>query len=104
MRRRDSALTSEAPGFFLAFVALALTAVQAAADEPIPGNPLIAIPAGPFVFGSDTGNDNERPRQVITGGAFAMNRTEISNAEYQAFVDATGHRPAFYGSHPILGL
>ena len=85
-------------------IALALAAGQALADEPIPDNPLIAIPAGPFVFGSDTGNENERPRQVIEGAAFAMNRTEISNLQYQRFVDATGHRSAFYGDHPILGL
>jgi iron(II)-dependent oxidoreductase len=85
-------------------VALALATGAAVADEPIPDNPLIPIAAGPFVFGSDTGNDNERPRQVILGAAFAMNRTEISNAQYQRFVDATGHRSAFYGGHPLLGL
>jgi iron(II)-dependent oxidoreductase len=74
------------------------------ADEPIPGNPLIEIPVGPFVFGNDMGNDNERPRQTVDGAAFAMNRTEVSNAEYQRFVDATGHRSAFYGGHPFLSL
>jgi iron(II)-dependent oxidoreductase len=78
--------------------------VVAAADGPIPGNPLIEIPAGPFVFGNDSGEDNERPRRVIEGRAFAINRTEITNAQYQRFVDATGHRSAFYGGHPVLGL
>jgi iron(II)-dependent oxidoreductase len=76
----------------------------ATADEPIPGNPLIAIAPGPFVFGNDGGNDNERPRRIVDGKGFAMNRTEISNAQYQRFVDATGHRSAFYGGHPFLGL
>ena len=76
----------------------------AASDDPIPGNPLIELPAGPFVFGSETGNENERPRRVIEGKAFAMNKTEITNAQYQRFVDATGHRSAFYGGHPLLGL
>ena len=75
-----------------------------AGDDPISGNPLIEIPAGPFVFGSDNGGENERPRRVIEGKAFAINRTEITNAQYQRFVDATGHRSAFYGGHPILGL
>jgi len=83
--------------------AASLLAGAVLADEPIPGNPLIEIAAGPFVFGSDTGNDNERPRRIVEGGAFAMNRTEISNAEYRHFVEATGHRPAFYGEHPLLG-
>ena len=75
-----------------------------AGDDPIPDNPLISIPAGPFIFGSDDGNENERPRRVVVGKAFVMNRTEITNGQYQRFVDATGHRSAFYGGHPVLGL
>jgi formylglycine-generating enzyme required for sulfatase activity len=85
-------------------VALCLGGRVAVADEPIAGNPLIAIPAGPFVFGSDSGNENEHPQGLINGKAFAMNRTEISNAQYQRFVDETGHRSAFYSGHPLLGL
>jgi iron(II)-dependent oxidoreductase len=87
-----------------AFVALGLSGERATADDPIPGNPLIAIPPGPFVFGSDTGSANERPRRLVEGEAFAINRTEISNAQYRLFAAATGHRPAFYSGHPILGL
>src|SRR5262249_44083536 len=75
-----------------------------AGDDPISGNPLIEVPAGPFVFGNDNGNDNERPRRVIEGRAFAINRTEITNAQYQRFVDATGHGSAFYGGPPRLRL
>jgi iron(II)-dependent oxidoreductase len=88
----------------LAWLVLLTAAPAAAGDEPIPGNPLIAIPAGRFVFGSDTGNTNERPRQVVEGKAFAMNRTVITNAQYEAFVRATAHRPAFYAGHPELGI
>ena len=76
----------------------------AAADGPIAANPLIAVPAGPFVFGNDHGNNNERPRRVVSGPGFEMNRTEITNAQYQRFAKATGHRPAFYRGHPVLGL
>jgi iron(II)-dependent oxidoreductase len=84
-------------------VTLAFSA--AAADVgPIAGNPLIEIPAGTFVFGRDDGPDNERPRRVLKGRAFAINRTEITNRQYGCFVNATGHRPAFYADHPILGL
>jgi iron(II)-dependent oxidoreductase len=75
-----------------------------AADDLIPGNPLIEIPAGEFVFGNDDGPDNERPRHIIEGAVFAINRTEITNAQYQRFIDQTGHRSAFYGGHPFLGL
>jgi gamma-glutamyl hercynylcysteine S-oxide synthase len=77
---------------------------QSLADELIPDNPLIVIAAGPFVFGSDSGGNNERPSRKIYGAAFAINRTEISNVQYQRFVDATGHRSAFYAEHPGFGL
>ncbi|WFU51568.1 formylglycine-generating enzyme family protein [Sinorhizobium terangae] len=84
---------------------LAFTPHAAAADAgPIAGNPLIGIPAGPFVFGRDDGPENERPRRVLDGQAFAINRTEITNRQYRRFVEETGHRSAFYANHPALGL
>jgi iron(II)-dependent oxidoreductase len=85
-------------------VAAAVASQTAAANDMIPGNPLIEIPAGDFVFGSDDGPDNEKPRREVNGAGFAINRTEITNAQYQRFIDATGHRSAFYGNHPFLGL
>lgn len=88
-----------------AVVVLAGTTSAAAADNgPIAGNPLIEIPAGPFVFGRDDGPENERPRRLLQGRAFAINRTEITNGQYARFVEAAGHRPAFYANHPIFGL
>jgi gamma-glutamyl hercynylcysteine S-oxide synthase len=73
-------------------------------DGPIPGNPLVEIAGGRFVFGNDNGNENERPRRVVDAAAFAINRTEITNGQYQRFVDATGHRSSFHGGHHLLGL
>ena len=71
---------------------------------PIEGNPLIEIPAGQFVFGPEGDIGKTGAGQVIEGRAFAMNRTEITNAQYRRFVAATGHRPSFYDGHPVLGL
>lgn len=86
-------------------MAITLTVGEATADSsPIPGNPMIGIPAGAFAFGSDDGPGNERPRRILEGEAFAINRTEITNRQYQNFIDATGHRSAFFGNHPFLGL
>jgi iron(II)-dependent oxidoreductase len=62
------------------------------------------VAGGPFVFGSDAGRDNERPQRTVTLPAFEMNETEITNAQYRAFAEATGYRPAFYADHPQLGL
>jgi iron(II)-dependent oxidoreductase len=88
---------------FLIAIAVALPAF-AQTPSPIDGNPLIAVDGGPFVFGNDGGIENEKPRRVLTLAPFAMNRTVISNAQYQKFIDATGHRSAFYGGHPQLGV
>jgi iron(II)-dependent oxidoreductase len=79
------------------------SSAEAPAD-PIPGNPLIEIPGGGFVFGSDAGIGNERPQSAETLPAFSINRTEITNAQYRRFMVETGHQAPFYGSHPLLGL
>lgn len=89
----------------LATIATALAVGGAVAGgDPTAANPLIEIPAGEFVFGTDVGPQNERPRRLVRSRAFAINRTEITNRQYRNFVDATGHRPAFYNDHPLLGL
>ncbi|TCU17870.1 iron(II)-dependent oxidoreductase [Rhizobium azibense] len=102
MERRKIVLTSS---LCAAAMAVTLAFRGAAADVgPIIGNPLIEIPAGAFVFGRDDGPENERPRRALEGRAFAINRTEITNRQYWRFIHASGHRPAFYANHPILGL
>ena len=49
------------------------------------------IPAGPFQMGSATGDVNEAPIHTVELDAFYMDQHEVTNAEYQAFVSATGH-------------
>ena len=51
---------------------------------------LINIPAGRFVMGDAQGDANEAPRPV-TVAPFRITRHEVTNAEYEAFVRATGH-------------
>jgi formylglycine-generating enzyme required for sulfatase activity len=85
---------------------------DAAQEAEVPR--LIAIPAGPFIAGSDraereaayrldeaayghsvTRRDawyaNEPPRTRRSTGAFAITATPITNGQYAAFVRATGH-------------
>jgi len=88
----------------LGLLLLGLTIPVAGAEGEIVGNPLVEIAGGPFVFGGDSGPEDQRPRQTIEGAPFAINRTEITNAQYRVFVAATGHRSSFYGGHPFLGL
>ena len=83
---------------------LAVSASSAAAqDDPIAGNPLIPIDAGPFMFGSDAGNENERPQRLVDLPGFAMNQAEVTNRQYRRFAAETGHRIPFYSTHPVLG-
>ena len=52
---------------------------------------MVLIPAGTFQMGSTTGDVNEAPVHTVELDAFYMDQHEITNAEYQAFVAATGH-------------
>ncbi len=97
----------------------ALLAAGAGPGSAAPRQPLepdlVAVPAGPFIRGSDrsereaaylldeaayghnrtrTGRwyENEPARQTAELPAFAITRSPITNAQYAAFVAATGHR------------
>lgn len=51
------------------------------------------IPAGEFTMGTDgsTPNRNEQPAHVVKLDGFWMDKHEVTNAEFRAFVDATGY-------------
>jgi formylglycine-generating enzyme required for sulfatase activity len=57
---------------------------------------LLLVPAGPFRFGSrssDAGaRDDEEPQQTIDLDAFWIDRTEVTNAQFQQFVGATSYK------------
>jgi len=93
-------------------VLLALRAPAAEAAPPLPE--VVPVPAGPAILGSDAAEretayrldeaayghsrtrqwgwyDDERPRGAVELPAFHITRAPISNAQYAAFVAATGH-------------
>ena len=53
--------------------------------------PMVDIPAGEFVMGSDAGEPDERPAHPVKLKAFRMEVTEVTNARFAAFVTATGY-------------
>jgi len=76
-------------------------AVSAPANEPpkeIEG--MVYVPAGVFLAGSDEGGSDEAPMREVYLAAFYMDAREVTNREYKAFVDATGHRPPVSESDP----
>ena len=49
------------------------------------------IPGGTFVMGCDDGPDDEKPAHEVTVGQFEMDETEVTNAQFARFVEATGY-------------
>ncbi len=57
-----------------------------------PVGEMVLVPAGEFVFGDDS-PESPNPRQTVDLAAFYIDVSEVSNAAYQQFCDATGHAP-----------
>src|SRR5438067_7662997 len=80
---------------------------------PPPGNTpvsitaeMMAIPGGTFKMGRNEGRENERPENMVDVKPFKMDKTEVTNAEYLAFVTATSYRPVpahWVNDKPIAG-
>ena len=51
----------------------------------------VLIPATSFLMGSDDGADNERPVHRVSLDAFQLAVHQVTNAEYDLFLEATGH-------------
>ena len=77
----------------------------------------VTIPAGEFLMGSDAKRDcdayeDEQPQHLVYVGRYQIARVPVTNAQYKAFVDATGHRapnhwqrgriPADKEDHPVV--
>jgi formylglycine-generating enzyme required for sulfatase activity len=54
---------------------------------------MVLVAGGKYLIGSDDGSDLEKPQHTVELKAYYIDRTEVTNADYKKFVDATGHRP-----------
>ncbi len=61
--------------------------------SPIDGRSMMLVPAGKFVFGSDTGDRDETPERILELGDYYIDKYEVSNADYLAFVHAANAAP-----------
>lgn len=57
--------------------------------EPGPGG-WVLIPGGTFRMGSEEAAGDERPVHTVTLSAYRISRTPVTNAEYAAYIEATG--------------
>jgi sulfatase modifying factor 1 len=58
---------------------------------------LVRIPAGSFSMGSETGEPDEGPVHTVDLPEYWISPYEVTNAQYAAFVRATGHRAPSIG-------
>jgi formylglycine-generating enzyme required for sulfatase activity len=55
-------------------------------------NPMVLIPAGPFIMGTNIRFPDEGPQHTVTLKAFYMDKYEVTNLQYKKFIDATHRR------------
>ncbi len=65
-------------------------------DAPVcSGTPLhdsdVKLPGGSFVMGAHPEHEEEGPPRRVNVGAFSIDRTEVTNAQFAKFVAATGY-------------
>lgn len=53
---------------------------------------MVRIPGGAFIMGTDRGRLDEAPAHRVSLPPFRMDRHEVTNAQFAAFVRATGYR------------
>jgi len=62
-----------------------------AAEQPAPVEGMVWIPGGRFQMGSYSGMPNEQPVHEVEVSGFYLDETEVTNAEFREFVEATGY-------------
>jgi sulfatase modifying factor 1 len=80
--------------------------VEAAEFSGKDGAPMVLIAEGPFLRGSaeGQGDADEHPQRTITLSAFQIDKYEITNRRYQAFLKATQHRTPEHCCDPAYNL
>jgi formylglycine-generating enzyme len=68
--------------------------------NPTSGLALVTIPAGWFLMGSESGQDNERPVHRVWVDAFQLGACQVTNAEYSRFLRPAGKLPPPFWQDP----
>ncbi|MCE9583409.1 MAG: formylglycine-generating enzyme family protein [Planctomycetes bacterium] len=68
------------------FIAVALLAALSRAEEPASPEGMVRVPAGEFTMGSADGGADESPAHRVKLSAYFIDRTEVTVAEFAAFV------------------
>jgi sulfatase modifying factor 1 len=57
------------------------------------GAPMVLVPAGEFVMGSDKGDEDEAPAHRVSLNAFAIDKFEVTNGRFAKYVEAIQSEP-----------
>lgn len=61
-------------------------------EEPMPApEGMVWVPGGKFLMGTNGGKPDEGPVHEVLLDGFWMDKTEVTNRQFQEFVDATGY-------------
>lgn len=74
----------------LTLTALLTAAVAAEVPEPRDGSQMLRVPPGVFMMGNDHSTRDQRPAHKVSLPGFWIARCEVSNAQFQAYLEATG--------------
>jgi sulfatase modifying factor 1 len=55
-------------------------------------NDMVWIPGGTFMMGSEKGQSDEKPVHQVTVDGFWIDKTEVTNEEFEKFAAATGYK------------
>jgi formylglycine-generating enzyme required for sulfatase activity len=75
---------------------------------------LVSVPEGNFLMGSNADRTDERPLHTVYLDSFEIDRFEITNAQYQRYLQVTGRKPPPYwdgdmypvgqADYPVVGV
>jgi len=70
------------------------TPTATASETPLPPvkTEMIEIPGGNFTMGRSDGDAFEKPEHEVEVKSFRMDKTEVTNAEYYSFIQASGYK------------
>jgi formylglycine-generating enzyme required for sulfatase activity len=113
MRVDQSALRAEVERSIEFIREVASTGDPSRLAEALDGQ-MVAVPAGEFLMGSDQERPDERPRRRVTVDGFAIDRYEVTNAQYRRFLEASAQEPPPYwqdgqypqgqDAYPVVGV
>ncbi len=117
------------PGRIRIYYLLVILTLLSCSKVDVPGD-MVYIPAGEFIMGSEEIDpegfakefgvrkggfyEDEGPARKVTLKAFFMDKYEVTNGQYKAFTDASGHTPPITweggtypegkGNHPVSNV